>query len=74
MGEGNIYLLMKYPYWALCLGIKMTPLSLPSWGIQSPGKERRENSKAGPSLKVWWQPLGWTGRYSLEDLLVAFQT
>lgn len=52
MGEGNIYLIIKYPCWALYLGIGMTHLPLPSWGIQSYGKERCKNSKAGPGHKA----------------------
>lgn len=33
MGEGNIYLIINHPCWALYLGIERTHLSLPSWGI-----------------------------------------
>lgn len=59
---------------------KMTYGSLPSRGAQSPGRERCENSKAGPGLRgdsgncPLPLPLGWKGRYSIEDLPLAFQT
>lgn len=51
-GEGNIYLIIKYPCWAPYPRIGMTHLPLPSWGIQSSGKERCENSKSGPGHKA----------------------
>lgn len=60
----------------LAVGIEMTALSLPSRSAQPPV---RENTKAYLGLRRGGDnfplplPLGWKGRYFIEDLPVTFQ-
>lgn len=60
----------------LVVGIQMTPLSLSSRGAQPPVRENRKADlglRRGRGNLPLPLPVGWKGRYFIEDLPVAFQ-